>query len=122
MTEAIEATVPQPDSVGRRIARGLLMALLIGFIGLVAGLVPAVFIQSVFVGSAQRCEELRAYEEAALDEVQTDCDQDLTEVPMWLPTAIIAGGAVMGAVGGFGFGFVNPVRRKREEELPWLPF
>jgi hypothetical protein len=122
VTEAIKATVPQLGSTGRHIVRGLLMALLIGFVGLVAGLVPAVFIQSVFVGSAQRCEELRAYEEAAFDEVRTDCDQDLAEVPMWMPTAIIAGGAVMGAAGGFGFGLVNPKRRKREEELPWLPF
>ena len=121
MIEAAGA-IQQPDTLGRRIIRGLLLALLVGFVGLVAGLVPAVFIQSVFVGSAQRCEELRTFEEATLDEVQTDCDQDIAEVPLWLPTVAVIGGAAMGIVGGFGYGFVNPARTKRGQERPWLPF
>lgn len=102
--------------------RGALMALVIGLAGFAISMAPALFIQSVFIGSAQRCEELMVFEEAAFDEVRTTCAEDLSEVPVWLPVGIVVGGAIMGAGGGFGYGFINPARYRREQERPWLPF
>lgn len=108
--------------MGRRVARGVLMALLIGLFGAAISLIPAFFIQGVFIGSAQRCDEQRTFELAAYDEVRTTCAEDLYDVPLWLPAGIIAGGALMGVSGGFAYGFINPARYRREQEPPWLPF
>ena len=108
--------------MGRRAGRGLLLALLVGFVATVVALAPALFIQSVFVGESQRCEELRQREQAALGEVETTCAEDLQETPTWLPGVIIAAGAALGAAGGFAYGFLDPARPRRRDELPWLPF
>lgn len=109
----------------RRLFRGLLIALLIGFVGFVMSFIPALFIQSVFIGSEQRCKDLRDFEQAAYERVRTDCAENLTELPTWLPGVILAGGAAMGSCGGFAYGFINPARqlgRGRAQERPWLPF
>ena len=111
-----------PDTLGRRVMRGVLVALLIGLAGLAISMAPALFIQSVFIGSAQRCEDLMVFEEAAFDEVRTSCAEDLSEAPVWFPVGIVVGGAIMGIAGGFVYGFINPARYRREQERPWLPF
>ena len=111
-----------PDTLGRRVMRGALVALLISLAGFAVSMAPALFIQSVFIGSAQRCEERIVFEEAAFDEVRTSCAEDLSESPVWLPVGIVAGGGMMGAIGGFVYGFINPAPYRREQDRPWLPF
>ena len=117
-----EAPAAARSSLSRRLRRGLILALLVGFVAAVVSLAPALFIQSVFVGEAQRCDDLQQREQAALGEIQTTCANDLLETPTWLPGAIIAVGAAIGVSGGFVYGFLDPARLRRRDELPWLPF
>ena len=117
-----QASRPAATSIGRRIARGLLMAVLVGFVGTVISLVPALFIQSVFIGEAQRCIEQQELEMAAQGAVETTCEEDLSTTPTWLPTLLIGGGAALGVAGGFGYGYIGPVGRSSRQEPPWLPF
>ena len=117
-----EATAEARRALSRRLGRGMLLALLVGFVATVVALAPALFIQSVFVGEGQRCDELRQREQAAFGEVRTTCADDLQETPTWLPGAIIAAGTALGAAGGFAYGFLDPARPRRRDELPWLPF
>ena len=117
-----QASRPAATSIGRRIARGLLLAVLVGFVGTVISLVPALFIQSVFIGEAQRCIEQQEFEMAAQGAIETTCEEDLSTTPTWLPTLLIAGGAALGVAGGFGYGYIGPVGRTSRQEPPWLPF
>ena len=98
-------------------------------VGVVAGAisaVPALFIQSIFVGEAQRCEEAERKDIAVGGEVRTDCAQELTDAPVWLPITLIVGGAAAGVVGGFGYGFIRPRSTSAggpgAREEAWLPF
>ena len=122
-------TTPAPGtaaSVGRRIYRGLVFALMVGAAGAAISAVPALFIQSIFVGEAQRCEAAERKDVAVGGEVQTDCAEELRDTPVWLPVTLIIGGGAAGALGGFGYGFIGPRSslaggpRAREER--WLPF
>ena len=88
------------QTVGRRIYRGLVFALMVGAAGAAVSAVPALFIQSIFVGEAQRCEEAERKDIAVGGEVLTDCAQVFTDTPVWLPATLIVGGAVTGAVVG----------------------
>ena len=55
MTDTPEAR-PAPG-IGRRLYRGFAFALIVGLAGAGLSGVPALFIQSIFVGEAQRCIE-----------------------------------------------------------------
>ena len=118
------ATVGQ--GVGRRIYRGLAFALMVGGTAAAISAVPALFIQSIFVGEAQRCEEAERKDIAVSGEVRTDCAQEFADAPFWLPTTLIVSGAAAGAVGGFGYGFIrprsSPASGPGATEEPWLPF
>ena len=94
----------------RRLGRGLVLAVLVGGIATMVSIAPALFIQSVFIGSAQRCEEQQRYEEAAFDEVTTTCGEDLGEAPFWFPVLVIAVGGAVGTAGGFFYGFFTEPR------------
>ena len=106
----------------RKALRALMFAGLVGLAGVAIGGIPALFIQSVFIGSAQRCQELINFELAAYDVVRTDCAQSLLDIPLWLPSWILAGGGLIGVVGGFLYGIIDPKSYKRTQEPPWLPF
>ena len=106
----------------RKAFRGCIFSILIGLAGLAVATIPALFIQSVFIGSAQRCEELRRFESAAYDEIRTDCAERLLDIPLWLPYGILLGSGAMGALGGFTYGVLEPKGYKRAQEPPWLPF
>jgi hypothetical protein len=124
MTEGGPA--PQrPLTLGRRLYRGVVFALLVGFVGAGMSVIPALFVQSIFIGNVQRCEAQQQEDIAIYGEVRTTCAQDLSNEPTWLPPAIIAGGGLMGTLGGFGYGFVSPASaggRDGQRERPWLPF
>jgi hypothetical protein len=97
----------------RRTARGITIAILVGFMATGMSIAPALFIQSVFLGSAQRCIDQQEFEEAALDQVETTCEAQLGGTPFWFPPIIIAVGGTAGVVGGFLYGFFsNPVSRR----------
>jgi hypothetical protein len=104
----------QNGDLTRRLFRGFMLAILVGTISVGFSVAPALFIQSVFVGSAQRCEEQQRFEQAALDQVQTTCGEELGEAPFWFPVLVIAVGGGAGVAGGFGYGFfANPPSRRR---------
>lgn len=115
---------PAPG-IGRRLYRGFAFALIVGLAGAGLSGVPALFIQSIFVGEAQRCIEAIEKAEAGADVILT-CTDEFTDPPVWLPVIMIAGGAALGAAGGFGYGLLAPGRRARgfapEKETQWLPF
>lgn len=124
-SSATPASGAGPDTIqmGRRLYRGIMFALLIGLAGAALSAVPSLFVQSVFVMEAQRCAELQQHDIATTGSIQTDCAEVLAESnsPTWLPLAVLAGGAAIGAAGGFGYGFIAP-RPARRDERPWLPF
>ena len=123
MTNNPEAR-PAP-SIGRRLYRGFAFALIVGLAGAGLSGVPALFLQSVFVGEAQRCIEAIEIAEAGGDVILT-CPDEFTDPPVWLPVIMVAGGAALGAAGGLAYGIASPGRRARSstraEEPPWLPF
>ena len=99
----------------RRTGRGLMMAVLVGAIAAFISVAPALFIQSVFIGSAQRCDDQQLFEEATVGAVQTTCEEELGETPFWFPVLIIAVGGTTGLVGGFVYGFFT------EPKPRWRP-
>ena len=115
---------PSPPTTGRRLYRGLLFAILIALAGAAVSAVPGLFLQSVFVGEAQRCLEAQRKDIAVGGEIITDCGEASADAPVWLPAVMTAAGGAVGFVGGFGYGFFQPPRRSgasvREEA--WLPF
>lgn len=123
MTNNPEAR-PAPG-IGRRLYRGFAFALVVGLAGAGLSGVPALFIQSIFVGEAQRCIEAIEMAEAGAD-VTLTCPDEFTDPPVWLPVIMVAGGAALGAVGGLAYGILSPGRRERgsrpPEQSSWLPF
>ena len=98
----------------RRLVRGLMLAVLVGGIATGVSVAPALFIQSVFIGSAQRCEEQQRYEQAALGQVETTCEIELGDAPYWFPVLVIVVGGLAGTTGGFAYGFfARPPSRRR---------
>jgi hypothetical protein len=126
------AVVPDSDnppvramSVGRRLYRGVVFALLVGFVGAALSVIPGLFVQSIFIGNAQRCAEQQRLDVIVEGEIVTDCGEQQSDTPTWLPATIIAGGGLFGLLGGFGYGFVSPTSgsgRNDRREPPWLPF
>jgi hypothetical protein len=111
--------------MGRRIYRAFFFALLVGVVGAGLSVVPALFIQSLFIGNAQRCEAAQHTDIAATGEIQTDCAENLATTPEWLPPTIVLGGGIFGLLGGLGYGFATsrPGAVKKEElGQSWLPF
>ena len=94
----------------RRLGRAVVLAVLVGCIATLVSVAPALFIQSVFIGSAQRCEEQQRFERAAFGTVRTTCEEELGETPYWFPVLVVAVGGATGAVGGFFYGFFNHPR------------
>ncbi len=115
---------PAPG-IGRRLYRGVAFAVIVGLAGAGLSGVPALFLQSVFVGEAQRCIEAIEIAEAGGD-VTLTCPDQFTDPPVWLPVVLVAGGATLGAIGGLAYGILAPGRRARgaapAPEPPWLPF
>ena len=110
-------------TLGRRLYRALFFALMVGLVGAGMSVIPALFVQSIFIGNLQRCEQVREQELQVYGEIRTDCATDLAEEPTWLPPVIVAGGGLMGILGGAGYGFVSPRSGGgRDQERPWLPF
>ena len=105
----------------QRLGRAVILAVLVGGVTTLVSVAPALFIQSVFIGSAQRCEEQQRFEEAAFDEVQTTCEEDLGEAPYWFPVLVIVVGGAIGAAGGFFYGFFNRPRPRGRSELAAVP-
>lgn len=119
------AVAKRPLTLGRRLYRGVFFALLAGFVGAGMSVIPALFVQSIFIGNIQRCEAQQQQDLAVYDEIRTTCADDLSEQPTWLPAVIIASGGAMGVAGGFGYGYVSPSgvpRRNGEVERSYLPF
>jgi hypothetical protein len=97
---------------------------MVGLVGAALGAVPALFIQSIFVGEAQRCSELLERVAAGAQE-ETVCADLFKNPAVWLPPAIATGGAAIGIIGGFAYGFATPkptVNKRGVTERPWLPF
>ena len=116
---------PHQRSTGRKIYRSFAFALMVGVVGAGLSVVPGLFIQSIFIGNAQRCEEQQQLDITLTGEIQTDCAENLSTTPEWLPPTIIAGGGLMGFVGGFLYGFLSPRSapgRPQDREVSWLPF
>ena len=97
MAKAPEAH-PAPG-IGRRLYRGFTFALIVGMAGAGLSGVPALFLQSIFVGEAQRCIEAIEVAEAGGDVILT-CPDEFTNPPVWLPVIMVVGGAALGATGG----------------------
>ena len=113
-----------PPTMGRRLYRGLVFALMVGAAGAMVSSVPGLFLQSVFVGEAQRCLDAQRKEVAVSGEVSTNCGEAIDEAPVWLPVVMIVAGGAVGLAGGFGYGFFQPSLRGRapQREEAWLPF
>jgi hypothetical protein len=110
---------------GRRLYRGVVFGLMVGVVGAGLSIIPALFVQAIFIGNIQRCEAQQEFDIATTGAIVTTCDQDLSDQPTWLPAALIAGGGVMGILGGFGYGFVSPApapKRLEDRDETWLPF
>ncbi len=101
----------------RRTGRGVVMAVLVGSVAAFISVAPALFIQSVFIGSAQRCDDQQRYEEATVGEIQTTCEEELGETPFWFPVLIIAVGGATGLAGGFVYGFFTEPKPRRRPIL-----
>ena len=112
-------------SVGRRLYRGVVFALLVGFVGAAFSVIPGLFVQSIFVGNAQRCEEQQRFDVIVEGKIVTNCGEQQSDTPTWLPPTIIAGGGMIGLLGGFIYGIISPssgAGRKEAQQPPWLPF
>jgi hypothetical protein len=110
---------------GRRLYRGVIFGLMVGVVGAGLSIIPALFVQSIFIGNIQRCEAQQEFDIATTGAIVTTCEQDLSDQPTWLPPALIAGGGLMGILGGFGYGFVSPApapKRLEDRDETWLPF
>lgn len=115
---------PRPTR-GRRLYRGVVFAIMVGVVGAGLSIIPALFVQAIFIGNIQRCETQQEFDIAVTGAIVTTCEQDLSDQPTWLPPALIAGGGLMGVLGGFGYGFVSPMpapRRLEDRDDSWLPF
>jgi hypothetical protein len=111
--------------VGRRLYRALVFALFVGVVGAGLAVMPGLFVQSIFIGNAQRCAAAQRTDIAVTGEIQTDCAENLQATPEWLPPTIVVGGGIIGMAGGFGYGFATSsagAARRREPERSWLPF
>ena len=93
--------------------RGALSAIIVGTVATGVTLAPALFIQAVFIGEAQRCEAQIAFERAAEDKVSTTCAEELLDPPLWFPNAIVALGGSLGAAGGFIYGVTRKHTQNR---------
>lgn len=116
---------PDVIRMGRRVYRGIAFAILVGLAAAGLAAVPSLFVQSIFVVEAERCTEAQQRDIAATGQVQTDCGDFVASAPVWLPIAVVVGGAGVGVLGGFAYGFVSPSsipRTPRGVERPWLPF
>ena len=112
-------------SRGKRVYRGVIFGLMIGVVGAGLSIGPALFVQAIFIGNIQRCEQQREFDIAATGAVETNCAEDFADQPEWLPPALIAGGGLMGLLGGFGYGFASPApapKRLEDRDETWLPF
>jgi hypothetical protein len=112
-------------SLARRAYRGFVFALMVGTAGVVLSAVPGLFIQSIYIGEAQRCQQAQQEDLILIGEIETTCAENLNAAPVWLPPTIIIGGALMGAIGGFSYGAFSPKAvpgRRTERERSWLPF
>lgn len=114
---------PPAPSAGRRLYRGVAFAVFVGVAGAALSAVPALFVQSIFVSELQRCDEAIRRVEAG-GEAPLNCIDEFRDPPVWLPPSIVVGGLVIGALGGFGYGFAAPRGPKGREgpDAQWLPF
>ena len=116
----------RPLTPGRRAYRALVFAIIVGVVSAGLSVMPALFVQSIFIGNSQRCEEQQRLDLAAFGEIRTACGDLLTSTPRWLPPTIIAGGGLFGIVGGAVYGYASPAavakRREDRDEQSWLPF
>ena len=114
------------QSWSRRVYRGFVFAIIVGLVGAGLATIPGLFIQSIFVGEAQRCIEAQRIDMAVRGYIETECGQDFVDPPIWLPVAVIIGGAGIGSAGGLTYGLASPSsvprRRTGSLERPWLPF
>jgi hypothetical protein len=98
---------------------------MVGATGVVLSTVPSLFIQSIYIGEAQRCQDAQQEDLILTGEIETNCAENLNAAPVWLPPTIIIVGALMGAIGGFSYGVFAPKSvpgRKTERAQSWLPF
>jgi len=125
MTAQPMAAAKHPMTVGKRLYRGLFFAILVAIVGAGSAVIPALFVQSAFTGSLEYCSQQQQSDLNLYGEVRTTCEQDIQDEPKWLPVALIAAGATVGLLGGFGYGFVSPrsgAPRDGETPRSWLPF
>jgi hypothetical protein len=99
-------------STAKRVLHGIVTAIVVGAVSTGVALAPALFIQAVFIGEAQRCATQVAFEQAANDEVTSTCVEDLTDPPLWFPTLIAGVGGGFGVIGGFIYGVTRPSQKK----------
>ena len=111
----------RPMSRGRRLYRAVVFALIVGVVGAGLSVIPGLFVQAIFIGNAQRCEAQQEIDVAITGKIETECAENLATTPKWLPPTIIAGGGVLGLLGGFGYGLAGPRTAPKREQL-WLPF
>jgi hypothetical protein len=83
MTLGRAVAKPRP-SRGKRVYRGLLFGLMVGVVGAGLSIIPALFVQSIFIGDLQRCEEQQRFDIAATGAIVTTCGQDLSDQPVSL--------------------------------------
>jgi hypothetical protein len=100
-------------STTKRCLNGIITAVVVGAVSTGVALAPALFIQAVFIGEAQRCATQVAFEKAANGEVTSTCVEDLTDPPLWFPTLIAGAGGGLGLIGGFVYGVARPPQKKR---------
>ena len=116
----------RPLTRGRRVYRGLFFAFIVGVVSAGLSVMPALFVQSIFIGNAQQCEGQQELDMAAFGEIRTNCAELLSDTPRWSPPIIIAGGGLFGVIGGATYGYVSPTavakRRQDREQQSWLPF
>lgn len=100
-------------TLSRRLIRGTFSAIIVGVVATGLTLAPALFIQAVFIGEAQRCEAQMAFERAAEDKVLTTCAEELLDPPLWFPTLIVALSGSLGVAGGFIYGVTRKHSQNR---------